>query len=75
MAAVWLTWQFYSFILLSHDCQGFIDIEWWFQCMYWQLGYVLICQVKEKKKVVLKMFLWRRAKAQQEIKNWLVEGL
>ena len=29
----------------------------------------LICQVKEKEKnAVLKMLLWRRAKAQQEIK-------
>ena len=34
-----------------------------------ELGYVLICQVKEKEKyVVLKMLLQRRAKAQQEIK-------
>ena len=35
-----------------------------------ELGYVLICHVKEKRKknVVLKMLLWRRAKAQQEIK-------
>ena len=33
-----------------------------------ELGYVLICQVKEKKKIVLKMLLLRRAKAQQEIK-------
>ena len=35
-----------------------------------ELGYVLICQVKEEEKnnVVLKMLLLRRAKAQQEIK-------
>ena len=34
-----------------------------------ELGYVLICQVKEKEKyVVLKMVLERRAKAQQDIK-------
>ena len=34
-----------------------------------ELGYVLICQVKEKEKyVVLKMLLQKRAKAQREIK-------
>ena len=34
-----------------------------------ELGYVLICQVKGKEKnVVLKMLLYRRTKAQQEIK-------
>ena len=35
-----------------------------------ELGYVLVCHVKEKRKknVVLKMLLQRRAKAQQEIK-------
>ena len=42
-----------------------------------ELGYVLICQIKEeeKKNVVLKMLVKRRVKAQQEIKNGLVEGL
>ena len=41
-----------------------------------QLGYVLICQGKEKEKnVILKMLLYRRAKAQQEIKmDWLKDG-
>ena len=36
-----------------------------------EIGYVLICQVKEKEKnnVFLKMLLWRRAKSQQEIKT------
>ena len=35
-----------------------------------ELGYVLICKLKRKKKKneVLTMLLWRRAKAQQEIK-------
>ena len=36
-----------------------------------ELRYVLICQVKEEEKkinVVLKMLLYRRARAQQEIK-------
>ena len=35
-----------------------------------ELGYLLICQVKEEEKnnVVLKMLLLRRAKAQQETK-------
>ena len=35
-----------------------------------ELGYVLICQVKEQEKnnIVLKMLLLRRAEAQQEIK-------
>ena len=37
--------------------------------MYEELGYVLICQVKENEKyVVLKMLLQRRVKAQKEIK-------
>ena len=35
-----------------------------------ELGYALICQVKEEEKnVVLKMLLQRRVKAQQEIKK------
>ena len=41
-----------------------------------ELGYVLIFQVKEEAKknnAVLKMLLWRKAKAQQEIKNGLIE--
>ena len=34
-----------------------------------ELGYALMCQVKEKEKnVVLKMLLYKRVKAQQEIK-------
>ena len=35
-----------------------------------EVGYVLTCTPKEEKKVVLKMLLSRRVKAQQEIKRW-----
>ena len=38
-----------------------------------ELGYVLICQVKDKEtNVVLKMLLWKRVKNQREIKNGLI---
>ena len=49
--------SFVSIILLSHDCQVFLIYN--SDLMYeTELGYVLICQVKEREKyVVLKMLL------------------